>query len=430
MMKRKEFVTGVASLALSMVVIQSSSMGFSVYVSSRFGGAQMGFFHLIMSVYSFAVTVAISGVPLAATRLVSESASRSASVQVLKKCLGLCLGFGIISCLVLYAFSDTISAHLLKDSQAASLLKILGVSLPFISVSAVIRGYFTGIQKVACITISRMTEEFSSMFAVLALMKIMGTEQTGAFILVTGIALSSILACICDISMYAIAAGRHRAHISHDYSLHPILAISMPVAAGSYLRSGLVAVENLLIPSALSKSGVTNALASYGTVKAMAMPVITFPYVFLQSFTSLLVPEISSRQAKENAKSVQRAARASLRYTFGFALTIAVFLLIFGKQLGGTLYGEAQAGHYITALALLTIPMYIDSVTDSLLKGLNQQVYSLKINIIDSALRVPIIYLLLPHTGIYGYIAVLYGSELLNLTLSMKRLKNLLKKKL
>lgn len=424
-MKRKEFMAGVASLTLSMLVIQSSSMGFSVYVSSKLGAAQMGLFHLIMSVYAFAVTVATSGVPLAATRLVSESTSRSASAKVLKKCLGLSLVFGVLSCTAVFAFSDIISSHMLRDTRCAIPLKILAISLPFVSVSGVIRGYFTGIQKVSCITVSRMTEEFSSMLTVLSLMKLLGTQQVGLFILVIGISASAMLACVCDITMYALSAGRHKLCSNHTHGLRAVLAISMPVAAGSYLRSGLVATENLLIPSALSKSGTVNALAQYGTVKAMAMPVITFPYVFLQSFTSLLVPEISGRNAKESRKSVHRAATVSLKYTFVFASAIAVFLIISGRKLALSLYDDASAGAYITALALLTVPMYIDSVTDGLLKGLNQQVYSLKINIIDSAIRVPVIYLLLPHTGIYGYIAVLYISELINLTMSMRRLKKI-----
>lgn len=426
MMKKKEFMAGVASLTLSMLIIQSSSMGFSVYVSSKLGAAQMGLFHLIMSVYGFAVTVATSGVPLAATRLVSESSSRSASGSVVKKCLGLCLVFGVLSCVVIFAFADKISTYMLQEPRTAAPLRILAISLPFVAVSGVVRGYFIGIQKVSCITVSRMTEEFSSMFIVLTLMKILGTQQVGALILVIGAAGSAVLACICDIAMYALAIRRHNPYINQPRGLRSVLAISMPVAAGSYLRSGLVAAENLLIPSALGKSGTVNALAQYGTVKAMAMPVITFPYVFLQSFTSLLVPEISGRHAKESKKSVRRAAATSLKYTFVFASIIATALLIFGRRLAYTLYGEAQAGAYITALALLTIPMYIDSVTDGLLKGLNQQVYSLKINIVDSALRVPIIYMLLPYTGIYGYIAVLYGSELINLSMSFRRLKKIL----
>lgn len=425
-MKKKEFVTGVMSLTLSMLVIQSMSMGFSVYVSGRFGAAQMGLFHLVMSVYSFALTVAMSGVPLAATRLVSESSSRSASGRIVKKCICISLVFGFVSFISVFAFSGRISAHMLGDQRTELPLKILSVALPFISVSGVLRGYFTGIQKVSCITVSRMAEEFSYMFIMLMLMKMLGTQHTGVFISAVALASSAVIACTCDFCMYALALRKRNSYIQTKSGFRSVLSIAMPVAAGSYLRSGLVAAENLLIPSALTKSGTSNSLARYGTVKAMAMPVITFPYVFLQSFTSLLVPEISARKAKQNKNSVRRAAVTSLKYTFVFATVIAVVLIIFGRKLALILYNDTQAGNYITSLALLTIPMYIDSVTDGILKGLNQQVYSLKINIIDSALRVPVIYMLLPHTGIYGYIAVLYASEILNLTLSFKRLKKIL----
>ena len=425
-MKRKEFVTGVMSLSLSMLVIQSMSMAFSVYVSGRFGAAQMGLFHLVMSVYSFALTVAMSGVPLAATRLVSESESRGASADTVKKCLSVCLIFGFVSCMAVFTFAEKIASGMLDEPRTALPLKILSCALPFISVSGVLRGYFTGVQKVTCITASRMAEEFSYMFIMLILMKLLGTQHTGVLISAISVSASAVLACACDVSMYLLSSRHCPAYIKSKKIYRSVLSIAMPVAAGSYLRSGLVATENLLIPSALTKSGTSNALARYGTVKAMAMPVITFPYVFLQSFTSLLVPEISSRKAKSNKSSVYRAAVTSLKYTFVFASVIALLLIFFGRELAMHLYGDVQAGNYITALALLTVPMYIDSVTDSILKGLNQQVYSLKINIIDSALRVPVIYMLLPHTGIYGYIAVLYASELLNLTLSFKRLKKIL----
>ena len=73
-------------------------------------------------------------------------------------------------------------------------------------------------------------------------------------------------------------------------------------------------------------------------------------------------------------------------------------------------------------LALLIIPMYTDTVVDSMLKGLNQQVSSLKYNIIDSVLRVVFIWFAVPAKGIFAYIFMLYASELFNLFLSLRRL--------
>ena len=55
------------SLAMNLI-----GVWFSVYISNKIGTEAMGLFQLIMSVYSFSVTIATSGIHLAATRLVAE----------------------------------------------------------------------------------------------------------------------------------------------------------------------------------------------------------------------------------------------------------------------------------------------------------------------------------------------------------------------
>ncbi len=423
-MKKKEFLSGVISLTLSMLIIQSSSMAFSVFVSAKAGAEAMGVFHLIMSVFSFAVTVAISGVPLAATRLVSETKKGLSAKYILKKVLILSSAFGMFSGSALFVSAPAICRWFLKNNDALIPLRILAVSLPFTAVSAAVRGYFTGFQKISCIVAGKMVEDFSYMLITLCLMKIFGMGGNVSVLLSAGIAVSAAIAFAFDISMCLMSVSRHTLP-GEKASYMSVLAISAPVAAGSYLRSSLTAAENIMVPLCLAKSGIDNAIAQYGVIKGMAMPVLTFPYVFLQSFISLLIPEISGRNARENKKSVKRAISLSIRCTAFFGVTVAVILLLYGRSLGLNLYKNPYAAKYITALALLAIPMYTDSVTDGLLKGMNEQVYSLKINIVDSLIRLPVIWLLLPAFGGYGYIALMYISELLNFALSYRRLKQM-----
>ena len=422
-MKKNEFIGKVSSLSLSMLIIQSTSMGFSVYLSSRLEAEEMGIFHMIMSVYAFAVTVATSAIPLSATRLVSEEPSTPSRKYILKRCIYLSLVFSSIAMICLVSLSGKISFLMFKNASVSLHLKLLGVSLPFFAVSGAIRGYFTGVQKVALITASIMAEEFSSLFSVLFLLKLSLFKNSGALIPVIAELVSSVFSFLCTFGMYVFSTSKYTA-VQKKNSTASILSISAPVAVGSYIRSSLGAAENLIIPSALSSfSG--NGIKQYGTVKGMAMPVIMFPYVFLQSFTSLLVPEISSRNTKSK-KSVSSASLKSIKSTLLFSSAVFLVLLVFGREIGFYLYGNFESGLYITALSLLAPLMYVDTVTDSLLKGLNEQVYSLKINIADSLLRLPMIYFLLPKTGVWGYIAVLYISETLNLALSMARLKKTL----
>ena len=66
--------------------------------------------------------------------------------------------------------------------------------------------------------------------------------------------------------------------------------------------------------------------------------------------------------------------------------------------------------------------MYIDSIADSMLKGLDLQVGVMKINIIDLLISITLIYFGIPFLGTFGYILVLYVSEYINGLMSIDKI--------
>ena len=69
--------------------------------------------------------------------------------------------------------------------------------------------------------------------------------------------------------------------------------------------------------------------------------------------------------------------------------------------------------------------MFLDTTVDSVLKGLGEQVYTMKVNIIDAAICFVFVVLLVPKMGIYGYVTVIYVSEAVNATLSILRMQKI-----
>jgi len=67
--------------------------------------------------------------------------------------------------------------------------------------------------------------------------------------------------------------------------------------------------------------------------------------------------------------------------------------------------------------------MFADTAIDSVLKGLDLQVSSLKINIADSFCRVAFIAVFVPQFGIVAYVGMMYLSELMNIIFSYRLLK-------
>ena len=86
-------------------------------------------------------------------------------------------------------------------------------------------------------------------------------------------------------------------------------------------------------------------------------------------------------------------------------------------------YKTTSVSRYIKLLAPLVPFMYIDSVIDAMLRGLDKHVEVLKINIIDLITSIILILILIPKFGITGYIIMIYYSEILNFTLSYLTLR-------
>ena len=74
------------------------------------------------------------------------------------------------------------------------------------------------------------------------------------------------------------------------------------------------------------------------------------------------------------------------------------------------------------ALSPIVPLMYLDSVSDGILKGLDQQAFSFRTAITDSTLRIILILIILPVSGLRGFIWIMYFSNLLTCALNVGRL--------
>ena len=99
-----------------------------------------------------------------------------------------------------------------------------------------------------------------------------------------------------------------------------------------------------------------------------------------------------------------------------------LIFFVFGKLFGIIIYNNPQVGSYIEIMSFLIPFMYIDIIVDNILKGLDAQASVMVINIIDLIVSISFIVFIVPNLGIIGYIISIFISELINFTLSLKKL--------
>lgn len=203
-----------------------------------------------------------------------------------------------------------------------------------------------------------------------------------------------------------------------------ILRISLPVAITSIIRSGLSTVKQLLIPIRLEKYTHSSSLAlsQYGIINGMTFPLILFPSVFINSFAGLLIPEFASFKLHNNYSIMNKIIYFIFKIASVFSICIIGIFLTFNEEICTMIYHSTEIAQFVILLCPIIIFMYLDTIIDSMLRGLDRQVEVMYCNIADLFITISLIYSFIPICGIYGYIVILYISEIFNFCVSLYQL--------
>ena len=400
MKTKQQYFYNALLLTAVTLLMRTVSVSFNVYVSGKVGAEAMGLLSLVSGVYGFAVTLATSGIHLATVRTVAERLKLTGGKEN-KKCLLACLSyaafFGTIAGVLLLLLARPIGLFILKDPRTVRALTMLSFTLLPIAVSTVFNGYFNAVRRAYKNAIAQVTEQAVkiTLTGYLLILVAPKTVEGSILAILLGGAVAETLTLILNLLLYLLDK-RHFRHIKQEKNGIKInvASVALPVAISAYMRSGLLTIEHILIPRGIQRFGSGNsaALASYGALQGMALPVILYPAAILSSFSALLIPEITEQHATGNTREIRYIAGRAYQTSLLFSIGTAAIMLFLSGELGEVLYGSAEVGRFIKLLAPLIPIMYIDTATDSLLKGLGEQVYSMNVNIVDALISVILVW--------------------------------------
>ncbi len=432
-MKKTIFIKNAMILTASSLLLRFIGIIFKVWLAKEIGSEGMGLYQLVFSVYVLASTFAISGTSTAVTRLVSEElalGSKKGTLKILRRAIQISLIIAVFSVVLLFLGAKFIGKTILGDVRTIPALKILPLSLPFIGVTSCLRGYFIARRKVTPNALSQIFEQAVRIVIIFALISKFGQSGLSAscFAVILGDAAAEILACSCLYILYLCDKKNLNTLSGRAYPpnsiIKQILHISVPITSGRYLNSLLRTAENILVPKNLAKfpQNSESALSQFGAIKGMALPLLFFPSAILNSVSTLLIPEISEAVARKQGYVVKSACERIFKMTALVGLLFGAVFLVAGGEIGTLIYKDRDVGFLLKALSPIVPLMYLDSICDGILKGLDQQSFTFRTAISDSAIRIMLILLVLPKMGLMGFIFIMYFSNLLTCFLNVGRL--------
>ena len=111
---------------------------------------------LVFPTYSLLLTITSFALPLAVTKLIAENKEKNSKILI--NALWITLIINLIVIIIFFAISNYFSITLLHNPKCALLIKIQCLTLPFVSVTSLMKAYYFGKENVTPVILSNISE--------------------------------------------------------------------------------------------------------------------------------------------------------------------------------------------------------------------------------------------------------------------------------
>lgn len=427
---RNNIFKGTLILTLAGFITRLIGFFYKIFLSNTMGTELLGIYQLVFPVYSICFTIYATGLQTSISRLVAAEMGKRNHKNVrriLRIGIILSVSTAFILSILVYRFSDYIALKFILEERSASSLKILALVFPFCGVTSCINGYYYGLKKTSVPASTQLLEQLIRVFVVyiIALTVGNGNLTVTCELAVFGIVVGEIASCVYNlISLFTTKPPRDLLVLGPDPNAKAsggkkitkdLLTLSVPLSSNRLLISILHSIEAILIPTMLRRSGLSTSesLSIFGILNSMALPFIMFPTAVINALAVLLLPTVSEAQAVNNERLIGKTTAVSVKYSLIIGTISTGIFVIFGRDLGNSVFHNEAAGSYLIILAWLCPLIYLTTTLGSIINGLGKAHITFMNSTIGSLFKICIICILIPKLGINGYLFSLLIGQLI-----------------
>lgn len=372
---KETFMQGVIVLMFSQVLIKVLGLLYSLYLTNREGFRDAGNAIYMSGYQIYALLLAISsiGVPSAISKLIAEKLAigdNKGAHRIFKVAFSTFSIIGLIGTLFLFFGAKYIANYWLEIPEAEYTLMVLSPAIFFVSISAVLRGFFNGKEKMSATASSQTFEQLLKTILTIGLVEIAAhvTSNNTSLMAATATVATSLATLLSFLYLYRF----YRIEIKNDplvnkkgveaengspFSLvKKILSVSIPISVTSLLSSINKNVDSFTVVRFLKPMiGEKAAKAKYGILSAKVDVLTSMPLAFNVAFATALVPAVAAALAKKDVRTANKKLSFSLLLTLLIALPCTAGMAIFADGILKLLFPNASNGGVLLAISAITI---------------------------------------------------------------------------
>ena len=374
--KKQTFLHGAALLAMATAIVKIIGAFYKIPLKMIVGDQGYGYFNTAYNIYAVLLMICTAGLPIAMSRLISQSTAKGQYNQVRRvyaTARGIFLGLGILSSALMMGFSHQLAAFQ-KQPDAWAAIFCLGPCALLMCVMSTYRGFFQGQGNMRPTSNSQILEAGVKLVVGLAVaygvMKVTNSVGFAAAGAILGVTVSCLVSAVYLNRMqrpaYRTLPVTDDEPQSYGKTAKQLLAIAVPITIGSAGLQLLTVIEtNLYMGQLLTAGGMSQDAAD--TTKGiydMCFTVFNMPCSFMVPITTSVLPAITALLATGDTAGTKATEESAARITGLLSLPCAVGLTILAEPVMGLLGGYSGANGALAGqiLAILGINVFFYGV--------------------------------------------------------------------
>ena len=425
--KIKENAFVKSTLILLFGGIAGKLIGFilKIIVTRNLGAEAMGLYSLLSPTMSLLSTIAVFSYPTSLSKLISEKSYRTKDLFI--SVIPISLIINLIIIIFMIFSSNYIATSLFKESRLYLPIICISLTMPFITISSIIKGYFWGKQNMFPYMLSNFIEQITRItIIVLFLSKIKNIIYKICFIILVNI-IGEIVSQIV-MFFYMPKTNINKINLNKN-AITSTMKISTSNTASKLIGSFSHFLEPIVLTNMLLFMGYTKdyIVYEYGVFNAYSLSLLLMPQFFTQNMSTSLIPEVSKHYSYKNYElCVKRIKQVILLSCFIGGLS-TIIITIFPEFFLKLLYKTNEGIDYIRLLSPFILLFYIEYPLANTLQAIDKSKTALNISVISSIIRIVSVALFsLLKLGMYSLIF----SLIINLILTTYMYYNEVKKAL
>ena len=356
--KKQNYLHGAAIMVGTTVIVKIAAFFYKLPLGSMKLLGDEGFAHFMVAynIYSFFLTLATAGFPVALSRMISEADTldRPAQVQrIFRTAAGTLAAIGGFFTLMMLLFNRQL-AVMMGNADAAPSILALAPAVVIVCLTSAYRGYCQGRGNMIPTAFGQVIEEVGKLvvgltlaFLLIRAHKPLPLASAGAIFGVTAGAVGALIYMMLYKRRNYPPRPYGTADIpdSRDTIVRSFLRIGIPIAIGSSVLSLINLLDNALCLNRLqSAAGFVEKSARelYG-VYGKAQTLFNLPAAFITPLTIAIVPEISGAIAKGANAAARRTSADAMRISAVISLPMGVGLTVLAYPIMNVLYPNSNA---------------------------------------------------------------------------------------